>query len=66
MDGYYSAEETLQILFPSEKSRLSLKTFMRLRYKQRIPYWKFGTRLLFRPSDVQRALDKLFKIEAAE
>jgi hypothetical protein len=66
LNGYFSADETLRLLFPSQASRISLKWFMRLRYKNLIPYRKFGSRLFFNPAEVRRALDKIFKIEAVE
>ena len=54
----------LEILFPDKKGRPSIRTFRGWQAKGFIPYHKVGSRVFFDPSQVRKALDKQFLIQA--
>lgn len=58
------AEDCIKIVFPSETSRPSLRTFRDWQAKKYFCHHKIGRRTFFDPEDVRHALDRRFKIEA--
>lgn len=59
--GYFGPEKCLEILFPDEASRISLRHFRSLQASGYIPHLKLGRRTLFNPTEVRLALERFFK-----
>jgi len=59
-------DRCLEILFPDERSRPGLRTFRLWQANGYFPYHKIGRRTFFDPAEVRAALDRRFKINAAE
>jgi hypothetical protein len=62
IDGYVTAQECLETLFPNKS--LSLRSFRKLQAEGYIPFLKLGARTLFCPSEVRSALEKRCKRRA--
>ena len=58
------AAETIAAVFGEEHSRPALRTFREWQARGYFPVHKIGKRTFFDPSEVRRALDRRFKIEA--
>ena len=58
------AERCLEIVFPDELSRPTLRWFWEQKINRRIPYRKIGRLIFFDPAEVRRAIDELYKIDA--
>jgi hypothetical protein len=60
------AEACIASVFPHEDSRPGLRTFRQWQARGYFPYHKIGRRTFFDPEEVRSALDRRFKINAAE
>jgi len=58
------AQDCINLVFPCESSRPSLRSFREWQARGYLPFHKIGKRTFFDPDDVRRALDRRFKIEA--
>ncbi len=54
----------LEIVFPFQEERPSIRTFRKWQSQGYLPYHKIGSRVFFDPSQVRKALDKQFLIQA--
>ena len=60
--GLVDAPECLKLVFPSEESRPSLRTFRRWQKKRFFPVIKVGRMTFFDAEEVRAALQKRFTI----
>ena len=60
--GLIGAETCLNIVFPDEATRPSLRYFRELQRKRLVPFKKIGRRTFFDPVEVRRALDRQFSV----
>ena len=58
------AQDCIEICFPCENSRPSLRSFREWQSRGYLPFHKIGKRTFFDPEQVRAALDRRFKIEA--
>jgi len=58
------AGKCLEILFPEEESRPSIRTFREWQARGYLPYLKVGRRTFFDPEQVRAALSRRFTIHA--
>lgn len=58
------AREALNLVFPSEASRPSFRTFKKWQAAGWIPFTKIGSRVFYDPAQVSAALDRRFKVNA--
>ena len=58
------AQDCIDICFPCENSRPSLRSFREWQRRGYLPVHKIGKRTFFDPEQVRSALDRRFKIEA--
>ena len=58
------AEKCLEILFPDEESRPSIRSFREWQARRYFPHFKIGRRTFFNPVEVHDALTKRFRIQA--
>jgi hypothetical protein len=59
------AQDCINIVFPCENSRPSLRCFREWQSRKYFAVHKIGRMTFFDPDDVRRALDRRFKIEAS-
>jgi len=64
LDGYVTAQECLDVLFPTKG--LCLRSFRTLQAQGYVPYLKLGHRTLFNPTQVRAALEKRMLRKAAQ
>lgn len=57
------AQACIEIIFPDEDSRPSLRTFRQWQANRWLPHHKIGRRIFFDPEDVRIALSKRFRVE---
>lgn len=62
----YGIKPTLEIVFPDDSTRPSLRTFNEWRARGYYPSVKIGKRVFLSPEAVRRALEKRFTIEAID
>jgi hypothetical protein len=58
--GLFGALATLEIVFPDEAARPSVRTFRQWQRLRLIPFIKINRRTFFDPAEVRRALDRQF------
>ncbi len=58
------AEKCLEILFPDQESRPSIRSFRKWQAQGYLPYLKVGRRTFFDPEQVRLALSRRFTIHA--
>jgi hypothetical protein len=56
----------LEVIFPDEKSRPSLRAFLTWRDQGLFPYLKIGRRVFYNPSEVAWALHKKCTVKGAK
>jgi hypothetical protein len=61
-EGYHDAQECLRMLFPS--GGCCLRTFRKLHAQGFLPHLKLGRSILYKPSEVVKALERNFKVLA--
>lgn len=58
------AQKCLEILFPDEESRPSIRSFREWQARGYFPHFKIGRRTFFNPVEVHAALARRFRIQA--
>ena len=64
--GLVDARKCLELLFPDERSRPTLRTFLEWKAQGLFPFRKFGRLVFYDPVEVRRAIDRRLKVEAGE
>lgn len=62
--GLVGAKTLLEIIWPCETDRPSLRFLRELQAKRLIPYRKISRMVFFDPEEVRRSLDAQFKVES--
>lgn len=64
IEGYVRADTLLKTLFPNKKDRMSRRTLGTHMRNRTIPYVKLGRSVLFRVSEVVKALESRQTVKA--
>jgi hypothetical protein len=63
--GLVDADELLKVIWPSDKSRPSLRWLRQMQASRRIPYIRLGRRIFFDPTAVRRVIEQRHTVKAA-
>jgi hypothetical protein len=64
--GLVDARKCLELLFPDERSRPTLRTFLEWKAQGLFPFRRIGRRIFYDVREVRTVIDRRLKVEAGE